>query len=295
MPKSKSSSGKALGATAAFAPLALSLLLGNATIGGGNSDAAKRGTTAAVCEEEGIEGFRDCHASYPTGCTKAGRYDAMLNLFKNQLVPPTKEPVRFLSRNDFAELEKNTPRDLTKGNHDQHRETLGKLGEGQVVGMLGYLYYAMKGGTSESSNCQLGDMDDIDFHIGIGFEEKIAAKMRKKPSGLSQDEKSSIKPTSVVVEMTPHQRARFHPQWGLDLLKPAIGRQVRLAGQLLADNEHNRGSDNCALPGASEACWRASIWELHPVTRFQVCPDSATPCTETSDKWVELEDFEPGK
>jgi hypothetical protein len=51
-----------------------------------------------------------------------------------------------------------------------------------------------------------------------------------------------------------------------------VGRQVKVVGQLLVDNEHNRDSDNCARSGADKTkCWRASIWELHPVTNFLVC------------------------
>jgi hypothetical protein len=282
---------------APFAPLALALLMQNAVLPGGESGPEERGAEAAVCGDD-LEGFRGCHSEYPTGCTKAGRYDAYLNLMKNQLVPPTTPPVKFLSVSDFAELDKHTPTELTRGNHAEFKDDLGRLGEGRVFGVVGFLYYAQKGGTSESSNCQLSDIDDIDFHIGIGFDPALAAKLvRKKGAAktkLSEEEKAQITPTSIVVEMTPHYRGQFRQDWTLDLLKAVVGRQVRVIGQLLADNEHNNKRDNCAYPGANQAsCWRASIWELHPVTQFQVCASPSGRCDENSADWTNLEDFTP--
>jgi hypothetical protein len=58
----------------------------------------------------------------------------------------------------------------------------------------------------------------------------------------------------------------------------------------LADSEHYTPKDDCGLAGASAACWRATIWELHPVTRFEVCGTTG-PCPETGKGWVDLEDF----
>jgi hypothetical protein len=282
---------------APFAPLALALLVQNAYLPGGGSGPEERGADAAVCEDD-IEGFRGCHSEYPTGCSKAGRYDAYLNLLKNQLVPPTTAPVKFLSRSDFADLSKNTPTELTRGNHADLGDNLAQLGEGRVFGVVAYLYYAQKGGTSESSNCQLSDIDDIDFHIGIGFDPALAAKLVKKKgtakTKLSEDEKAQLTQTSIIIEMTPHYRAQFRSEWTLDLVKSAVGRQVRVIGQLLADNEHNNKKDNCSYPGANQtSCWRASVWELHPVTQFQVCTSANGQCADNSTDWTSLEDLTP--
>ena len=92
--------------------------------------------------------------------------------------------------------------------------------------------------------------------------------------------------TSVVVEMTPHYRADYAPDWTLDALKAVVGKQVRVAGQLMADNEHYVPKDDCGLPGHESTCWRASIWELHPVTSFQWC--NVADCTKDPSGWVEL-------
>lgn len=297
MPQTKPSRrGRVTRTAAPFAPLALALLMQNAVLPGGGSGAKEHGSEAAICEDD-IEGFRGCHSEYPTGCTKAGRYDAYVNLLKNQLVPPTTAPFQFLGQSDFAGLEKNTPQELTRGNHADLKDDLAKLGEGRVFGVNGYLYYAQKGGTSESANCQLSDIDDIDYHIGIGFDSALAAKLlakaAKKPGALTDTDRSKLTKTSVIVEMTPHYRAQFRHDWSLDLVKSVLGRQVRVVGQLMADNEHNNTKDNCAHAGANQtSCWRASIWELHPVTQFQVCK-ATSKCADDSADWVDLEDYTP--
>lgn len=291
--KPKSTTKKTAAALAPFAPLALALLMQNAVIPGHSAEAEANGTDAAVCGDD-LEGVRGCHSEYPTGCSKAAKYDAYLNLIKNQLVPPTTAPVKFLTRDDLVEIGAKTPAALTKGNHADLKEELAKLGEDRVYAVNGYFYYAQKGGTSESSNCQLGDIDAIDFHLGIGFDENLAVKFRKgaSPKPTPADREQLTK-TSMVVEMTPHYRLQFHPEWTLEILKPAVGYQVRVVGQLLADNEHNNTKDNCLLPKANQAtCWRMGIWELHPVTQFQVCKTLAK-CTNNSKDWVELEDFDP--
>ena len=47
-----------------------------------------------------------------------------------------------------------------------------------------------------------------------------------------------------MVEMTPQYRADFAPEWTIEALKKLLGKQVRVVGQLMADNEHNNTRDN---------------------------------------------------
>lgn len=100
-----------------------------------------------------------------------------------------------------------------------------------------------------------------------------------------------MKQTSVIVEMTPHYRSLFQAaRWTLDALRAVRGRQVRVLGQLILDSEHNIPSQNCAIATTAPqgtACWRATAWELHPVTRFEVCNQDA--CGPTSPHWKGLE------
>ena len=274
-----------------FAPLVIAMLAQTALIGTGSKGPSSGETehgpdTAAVCAEE-IPSYQECHSEYPTGCSLAAGYDAYLNLLKNQLVSPNLAPLRAFTRDDYGKLEQSLPQELTKSNHEQFMNELSALGDGHVVSLTGYLYYAKKGG-KESSNCQLTEPDDIDYHIGIGFDPALAGKLGAKTK-LTTDEHAQINQSSVIVEMSPHWRAQFQPAWTLAALAPVVGRQVRVVGQLLVDNEHFDPKDDCGFPGAGPACWRASVWELHPVTRFQVC-NSGT-CSETGGGWVDLEDL----
>lgn len=273
---------------APLAPLAISLLT-QATL------PTPSGTdTAQVCGDE-IPTYLECHNQYPTGCSKAAKYDGYLNYLKNLLVLPTKAPERFLTATkDFDTLEQGLPHDLTRTNHKDLEDKLGKLGDGHVTGVIGYLYYAKKGGI-ESSNCGLNDLADIDYHIGIGFDPELAAQLRsgqKLTPDQRRQQKTVMDQTSIVVEMTPHWRANFRSGWSLDALAPAVGHKVRVVGQLLVDNEHYDPKDDCGFQNAQTSCWRLSIWELHPVTDFQVC--NSDDCTETSHDWIDLENFGPG-
>jgi hypothetical protein len=268
---------------APFAPVALALLAQGALLGGGTE---VKGTDAVACGDD-IATYQDCHSDYPSGCSKAAGYDAYLNLLKNQLIPPATAALRDLAAGDYAKLEQEMPSGLTKSNHADYKDDLAKLGEGRVHRVTGYLYYAKKGG-KESSNCQLSELTDIDFHLGIGFDAALGGKIEARDK-LTSDERTQVDQSSVIVEMTPHWRGRFAPDWTLDLLAKAVGHQVRVTGQLLVDNEHFDPNDDCAVSGASERCWRASIWELHPVTRFEVC--KVDTCDATSTDWTDLEDF----
>jgi hypothetical protein len=273
-------------AVAGLAPLALALLLQRAVLPGAGSPRPADSTDPTVCTGE-IDDESACHTQFPTGCSAAARYDGYLNALKNQLPGRSMMPVRTLGASDFDELNRKTPTGISKDNHIEFKEQLAQLGEGRLQTVVGYLYYAKKGG-KESVNCQLEGEDAIDFHLALGFDAALAAKVLAKQSHqgkLTAQEESDLKKTSIIVEMTPHYRARFQPDWTLDAVKAAIGHQVKVTGLLMLDNEHQIPSDNCAL-GNHDDCWRASTWELHPVTQFQVC--NADICANDSNAWVEL-------
>jgi hypothetical protein len=86
--------------------------------------------------------------------------------------------------------------------------------------------------------------------------------------------------------MTPHYRGRFHPEWTLSAVQSQIGQQVRVEGQLMVDNEHYVPSQDCGLTDATSACWRGTVWELHPVTDFQVCESGS--CDESAKGWTPI-------
>ena len=273
---------------APFAPLALALAM-KAVPSRTTAPSPPTPSEAAAVTCEEVADFQDCHTRYPAGCSAGAGYDPALNLLKNTLIPPPgPEPVKYLTRDDFSALDKGLPSGLTAHNHADYKDDLAKMGEGQIYGIVGYLYYSQHT-SAESTNCQLvgptgeANPDDnysnVDFHIGIGFAPPPA-----------KSDKNQLQQNSVIVEMTPYSRFLYENEvWTLDNLQKAQSKLVRVTGQLMVDSEHNVPTQNCALATTADQrskCWRASVWELHPVVRFQVCPTTA--CTSESRDWVDL-------
>lgn len=235
-----------------------------------------------------VDNFQDCRSNYAAGCSDSDHpnYDAYLNLVKNQLPDPALSPVKVLGESDVAALDAGLPSTLHRGNHALHADELVQMGEGNIYGLTGYLYVVEPSG-AESSNCELTGPDDVDYHIVIGFDPGVAQNLASG-AHLTKKQKAALKAQGVVVEMTPQSRAQFHPAWDDTLVGNYLGRQVKVVGQLMVDNEHRVPKDDCALPGHKATCWRKSVWELHPVTQFYVC--TADSCTPGSSHWVKLED-----
>jgi hypothetical protein len=97
----------------------------------------------------------------------------------------------------------------------------------------------------------------------------------------------------MIVEITPHYRAQLEPNWTLDKLQALYGKQIKVFGQLIADNDHYGTAQDCGMTNADTTqCWRMSIWEIHPVTALYVCTASGS-CSENDPGWVKLEDWNP--
>lgn len=106
----------------------------------------------------------------------------------------------------------------------------------------------------ESTNCHATDPDGVDWHMTLV----------KNPD----DEKSA----GIVVETTPRVRANGHP-WTPDMFTSAIAAEdsVRISGWLLYDPEHFAQTTNYDPARPSHgAVVRATLWEVHPVTRIEV-------------------------
>jgi hypothetical protein len=68
-----------------------------------------------------------------------------------------------------------------------------------------------------------------------------------------------------------------------------LGRPVRLTGQLFFDGSHGP-----CRPGRPASPKRASVWEVHPIYRVDVCRNttvSGCPVHDES-KWIPLNEFE---
>jgi hypothetical protein len=76
----------------------------------------------------------------------------------------------------------------------------------------------------------------------------------------------------VVLETTPRMEAWARSRgwdWSAETLKRELtGRLVRFEGWLLFDSGHAQESENIA-PGR-QYNWRATAWEIHPVTKLDV-------------------------
>lgn len=130
------------------------------------------------------------------------------------------------------------------------RAYLAKM-EGRALRVTGYIVAAKVSGP-ESCN---GFIDSLrDFHIWIG------------------DSPNATKATSLVVEVTPRWKD-LNPEWRQVRYFTSLVRRhakVRVTGWLLWDEEHANEVDHS----------RASCWEVHPVTNFEVwSADSWLPST----------------
>lgn len=251
-------------------------------------------------ECEDVATVTDCHSAYAAGCSlpKSGkydenfhpRYDAYLAYFKNQIPTVLPESQGVLSLDDFVSLYQKEPDGITTNNHASYSEELLQMREGQYFTVVGFLYYMLINEGGEACNCALkNDPLASDYHIGIGFDESLAKTAAER--GVAA--KTELEKQSIIVEMTPHYRAKYHPKWTDTLLKSIYGRQVKVVGQLLLDNDHAKESDICSSPPAAtddKNCWRASPWELHPVTEFYVCPNAS--CDVDGADWVALDEAE---
>jgi hypothetical protein len=255
-----------------------------------------------------------CHKNYPAGCelprdpndkhkflppdpSLKTHYDAYLAYFKNQIptVLPTSQGT--LTEVDFVSKYRSalnaTPK-ITRTNHNAVSPQMLALGEGQYFTVSGYLYYEVLSSGGEACNCDIQKSDPgDDYHIGLGFDEALAGTAEQVKNNDKDPNFVELQKGSIVVEMTPHYRAKYHSgKWTEPKLDKAIGFEVKVVGQLLLDNDHMGADAVCSAPNASSKCWRLSAWELHPVTEFYVCSNKKGCDPNSTSGWIALDDFQ---
>jgi len=123
--------------------------------------------------------------------------------------------------------------------------------------LVGYVADVKMGGV-ETVNCHARSAHGRDTHIDLTISAADAYSEAKH----------------VIVEVTPRWRAAMAAKgvdWETDTLRERLlGRCVRVTGWLLFDAEHRRESRNTA--DAGREVWRATAWEIHPVTAIDVLP-----------------------
>jgi hypothetical protein len=253
---------------------------------------------AARCTPASLD-VQTCHQQFPTGCTDAKTlsYDPYLNFLKDQTPGAALASTAVLGQPDFQSLETKIPSGMGKGGHAKFASQLAPLGEGNIVTVFAYLYFVedtgkgsgSKPSVGETCNCKLQLPDSYDFHIGMGFDKTLAAQIRKNKTQPVHGKPTAMDKTSVVAEMTPHTRG---PKWTFARVNSLQGQQIKVVGQLMIDNEHLNANDDCGFSGAAASCWRATVWEVHPVTQFYVCNVSAgCDASSPASAWTSIDDL----
>jgi hypothetical protein len=152
----------------------------------------------------------------------------------------------------------------------QDRSGLEGFGELQPAVLTGYLAYEAQEG-AESVNCK-GTVPDQDAYHDIHMSI-VPTKGGNQCDG-------------IVAEMIPHYRP---DSWNPTNLKEIQNAQllVRVTGSRMFDSAHVPcNGEN----GVGSNPKRRSLWEIHPIYKFEVCTEGA--CSNGSG-WVDLEVWKP--
>lgn len=171
----------------------------------------------------------------PEGCSLSAGKRALNRLKSRATLPEQKE---FDRRVTLASL-------LQPGDdRTRWQETDAAVIEGFVI--------AVSEGGIEAANCFSPTRRDI--HIEVALRPDAGPRER------------------AILEVTPNGREWARGQgldWSAATLKRELtGRLCRFEGWLLFDSQHAEESENTSPSG--ERNWRATAWELHPVTRLTV-------------------------
>ncbi len=167
-----------------------------------------------------------------------GAKDRELNLLKNRFTPPKPSQM-----DTTVTLERMlAPGDDSSRFVELHGATI----EGFV--------HEVKEGGAESCNCHATDPKYRDTHISLVPDAQHIAPADR-----------------VIVEVTPRLRAKMKRNgvdWSTKKLASLIGRRIRVTGWLLLDRDHLDAAVHTAPGNAAD--WRATGWEIHPVTSMQI-------------------------
>jgi hypothetical protein len=120
----------------------------------------------------------------------------------------------------------------------------------QGVAIVGFVATVKAGEPRETCNCARDDIKDI--HIDVVQKES--------------DKNTSSK--YMIVEISPRWQSKLGD---LASVRKAIqGHWVKFTGWMLYDYIHKSNAKN--TKPKSKAIWRATAWEVHPVTAFKVVP-----------------------
>ena len=155
-----------------------------------------------------------------------------------------------------------------RGGPTTNRAPLAQMGEGKLVVLKAFVLKARQEG-KESVNCGPAVPDQPlyhDIHISL------------VPTANETDECKS-----VVAEMIPHHRL---PEWTADNVNKVAAKHlpVRVTGQLFFDSSHVPCQNDREVRSNPR---RISLWEAHPIYKFEVCTGNC----DAEGTWVDLADW----
>lgn len=208
------------------------------------------------------------------GLQGSGGTEANQNMAKNNFCASGQ--MQLVTVKDFEKLQQQVDADTSIPFGDKNsgarqkgpavdRAPLEKLGEGKLVSLQGYVLLARQEG-AESVNCEDKVPNDPAYH-DIHIELIDTASETDECAG-------------IVAEMIPHHRPTM---WTADNVEELAKNhaQVRVTGQLFFDSSHVPCQNG---QGIGDNPKRVSLWEIHPIYKFEVCSGD---CTGTG-QWVPL-------
>lgn len=133
-----------------------------------------------------------------------------------------------------------------------------RFSSGKGASVEGYVESVYVGGV-ESANCDAKSPANRDTHIELALDAQ-----RSRPD------------QRVIVEVTPRWRRKVQARgedWSTAALAAALtGHRVRVTGWMMFDSDHASESLNTRKPG--KTVWRATAWEVHPVTGIEILDPS---------------------
>lgn len=137
------------------------------------------------------------------------------------------------------------------------RGALQRMGEGNAVVLNGFALKARQEG-AESVNCGGAVPNDAAYH-----DIHIA---------LVADDAEKDECNAIVAEMSPHHRPA---EWTAENVNKVAGAHaaIRVSGQLFFDSSHSPCQNGQSSSGDPK---RFSLWEIHPIYKFEVCTGDCT-------------------
>ncbi len=234
--------------------------------------------------------------------------DPELNTKKNRIDVPADSAVEQTTFTQLTAFKR--PKKWKSGTA---RTLLETWGEGRTVQIRGYIFKAENYTSgAESTNCHLSSNDFNDFHIVIvedlvlankavaaedAIDNATTAAKKKAAEKRAKAAHKRAERRSLTAEITPRLR---HDGWTIAKLRKLVREggvptddtatvsatvkrpfaYVRITGWAMLDTQH-----------ISKPIARRSNWELHPVTKFEVCTTTIQTCGN-GQGWTKLEEID---